>query len=364
VLTLKYRPQRYTDLVGQQHIVTVIKALLRRHFNGEGLPAGLLFAGSRGCGKTTSARIIAATLNCESEYVGNPQYDVEPCLECESCQSIRKSNSTFVYELDAASHRGVEDARQIKELTTFAHTGKVRVVILDEAHSLTNEAFQALLKQLEEPMPNVLYIFCTTEPEKFPDTILSRVMQFNFKEIVPDLIAARLQQIAINENIAVGDGKVLPAIAQKAQGAMRDAIMMMEQLSSFSSPISIVDFLEYYGLVGNEVGLKFIEFAKKADIQGAKDLISKNFRRSVDMNYFLDNFMTQTVTDGLYAKVLNPEHVTEMYKATVETKTRLKYMNAYTAATFLFSQLLRVYAFQGQQKSVVQTKQSLEELFS
>jgi len=201
LLAIKYRPQRMMDLVGQNHVVTVIQAILRRHFNGKGLPAGFLFTGSKGTGKTSLARIVSATLNCQSEYAGHPEYAIEPCCACENCLSVRRSNCIFVHEIDAASSGTVDDIRKIKEISSLSHGGNVRVIILDEAHSLSKAAFEALLKQLEEPMPNVLYIFCTTEIEKFPETILSRLMQFSFKHVVPDLITARLQQITIAEGV-------------------------------------------------------------------------------------------------------------------------------------------------------------------
>src|SRR3954468_18063761 len=118
-LALRYRPQRYTDLIGQAHVVTVLKAILRNHFAGQGLPAGFLFAGSKGTGKTTSARVIAATLNCQSEYAGDPNYDVEPCCACEACLSVRHSNCLFVHEIDAASSGTVDDIRKIKEISSL-----------------------------------------------------------------------------------------------------------------------------------------------------------------------------------------------------------------------------------------------------
>jgi len=360
---LDYRPKRFQDLVGQMHVVRVIANIMRRYYKGQGLPAGFLFAGTKGTGKTTSARVVAAMLNCTAEYIGQPGSVMEPCCQCESCKSVFRSNSLFVHEIDAASSGLVDDIRAIKEMAMLSHTGKVRVIILDEAHSLSKEAFEALLKQLEEPMPNVLYIFCTTEANKFPDTILSRLMQFNFKQIVPDMIAARLQHIAITEKVEVADVAVFQAIAVKSQGAMRDGIMMLEQLSNYRVPLRLDDFLEYYGLVGPEICNSLLDMAKKADIVGAKEIIAANFMKSIDIAYFLDNFMI-SITDLFNNRLVTSQQAIDLYKAAAEVKAKLRFMSAFIAANYLFALLLRVFSNQGIDVSEVVTTDKLQEMFN
>jgi DNA polymerase III gamma/tau subunit len=187
-------------------------------------------------------------------------------------------------------------------------------------------------------------------------------MQFSFKQVVPDLITARLQQITIAEGIEVADARVLPAIAFKAGGAMRDAIMTLEQLSNYKSPLVLQDFLEYYGLVGPEVSMRLLEMARNADIVGAKALIAQHFTRSVDVGYFLDNFMV-SITDALHSRLLTSQQVVESYKVAVEVRSKLKFMSAFVAANYLFASLLRVFSYEGEMTSQTASKERLTELF-
>lgn len=360
---LDYRPKRFQDLLGQEHVVRVLANLLKKYYKGSSLPAAFLFSGSRGTGKTTSARVVAAMLNCTADYIGKPGTSMEPCCKCESCLGVIASKNPYVYEMDAASSGLVDDIRKIKDMASLCHEGKTRVFIIDEAHGLTNAAFEALLKQLEEPMPNVIYVLCTTEAHKFPDTILSRSMIFNFKPLVPELIAARLQKIATDEGIAITDSRVFQSIAMKAGGAMRDGIMMLEQLANYKIPLTMQDFLEYYGLVGSEVSITLLDMARKADVVGARNLIGVTFTRSVDFAYFLDSFMV-TVTDSLHAQLLAPQQVVDCYKAAVEVKAKLKFMSAFVSANYLFALLLRVFAYEGAVKAAPVTSEKLTEMFT
>jgi len=217
-----YRSQRFDDLVGQDAAVQTLKNAL---VSGRVAHAYLL-TGIRGTGKTSTARILAKAVNCE-----NP-VDGEPCNQCPSCVAITDSSAIDLIEIDAASNRGIDEIRDLREKAKYLPALlKRKVYIIDEAHQLTPEAFNALLKTLEEPPGHVLFVLCTTEAHKLPATIVSRCQRFDFRRITADNIAARLRYIAGNESLAADDG-ALGLIATMAQGSMRDAITMLDQMAS------------------------------------------------------------------------------------------------------------------------------------
>lgn len=217
-----YRSQRFDDLVGQDAAVQTLKNAL---VSGRVAHAYLL-TGIRGTGKTSTARILAKAVNCE-----NP-VDGEPCNQCPSCVAITDSSATDLIEIDAASNRGIDEIRDLREKAKYLPALlKRKVYIIDEAHQLTPEAFNALLKTLEEPPGHVIFVLCTTEAHKLPATIVSRCQRFNFRRISAENIAARLRYIAGKESLAADDG-ALGLIATMAQGSMRDAITMLDQMAS------------------------------------------------------------------------------------------------------------------------------------
>jgi len=217
-----YRSQRFDDLVGQDAAVQTLKNAL---VSGRVAHAYLL-TGIRGTGKTSTARILAKAVNCE-----NP-VDGEPCNQCPSCVAITDSSAIDLIEIDAASNRGIDEIRDLREKAKYLPALlKRKVYIIDEAHQLTPEAFNALLKTLEEPPGHVLFVLCTTEAHKLPATIVSRCQRFDFRRITADNIAARLRYIAGKESLAADDG-ALGLIATMAQGSMRDAITMLDQMAS------------------------------------------------------------------------------------------------------------------------------------
>jgi DNA polymerase-3 subunit gamma/tau len=218
-LTLKFRPRKFSDITGQQAVRVVMSQLVR---SGK-IPGGVFLHGGWGAGKTSTARIFAAALNCEQEDPAD-----RPCGGCGTCRAIVDNRSTDVTEIDAASMGRAEDMRELRQAARFAPTRRYRVFILDEVHGLSTAAFQVLLKLLEEPPPNVVMVLATTDKGKVPDTIVSRCFGLEFKRItVPD-IAKRLQYIAGQEQVELSPELAL-AIASRSQGALRDAVMMLDQ---------------------------------------------------------------------------------------------------------------------------------------
>jgi len=226
VLARKWRPQRFEDIVGQGHVTRVLKNAIV----AQRIAHAYLFAGVRGVGKTTLARILAKALNC----VQGPIPD--PCNQCSHCVEITAGNSLDVYEIDGASNRGIDEVRQIIENVRYQPAkGRFKIYIIDEVHQVTRDAFNALLKTLEEPPPFVKFILATTEPHRLPETILSRCQRFDFRRIPARAIIQRLREIAQEEGLEITDG-ALRALAREAEGSMRDAESLLEQLLSCADP--------------------------------------------------------------------------------------------------------------------------------
>src|SRR4249920_2474624 len=222
----KYRPQTFDTVVGQQHITTTLKNAIKNNQ----LAHAFLFCGPRGVGKTTCARILAKSINCE-----NPAADGEACNICHSCISFNEGTSLNIHELDAASNNSVDDIRSLVDHVRFApQPGKYKVYIIDEVHMLSSSAFNAFLKTLEEPPPYAIFILATTEKHKILPTILSRCQVFDFQRIGTTEIVSHLKEIAEKEKIEF-DEEALHLIAMKADGAMRDALSMFDRISIFSN---------------------------------------------------------------------------------------------------------------------------------
>ncbi|MGL6105018.1 DNA polymerase III subunit gamma/tau [Romboutsia sp.] len=238
-----YRPQNFEDVVGQEHIVRTLKNQIENNNVGH----AYLFSGTRGTGKTSTAKIFARAVNCENSI------NQEPCNECEVCKDILHDNIMDVVEIDAASNNSVDDIRELRENVKYSPTkSKYKVYIIDEVHMLSQGAFNALLKTLEEPPSYVIFILATTEPHKIPATILSRCQRFDFKRVTVKDMTLRMQKICKEENIEVED-KALNLIARNSQGALRDALSILEQCISFGdNKIEYKDVVELLGTVNVE----------------------------------------------------------------------------------------------------------------
>ncbi|MBC8311122.1 MAG: DNA polymerase III subunit gamma/tau [Candidatus Marinimicrobia bacterium] len=224
VLSRKWRPQSFGDVVGQAHVTQTIQNAIKLERIGH----GYIFTGPRGVGKTTVARVLAKALNCK-----NPQ-DNNPCNTCTHCEEITDGRNMDVLELDGASNRGIDEIRELRESVKYPPTsGKYRVYIIDEVHMLTKEAFNALLKTLEEPPAHVVFILATTDPHKVPQTILSRTQRFDFRRLSPKLISNHLIDILNRENIKF-EAEAIHLIAKKADGSMRDSLSLLDQVIAYS----------------------------------------------------------------------------------------------------------------------------------
>ena len=287
-LARKYRPARFGDLVSQGHVATGLAGAVAKNR----VAHGYLLTGPRGTGKTTAARILAMALNCERRTPDSGEG--EPCGECDSCRRTWSGAANLdVVEIDAASNRGVDDARELRERAMYAASGpdRYKVYIVDEAHMLTREAWNALLKILEEPPPRVVFVFATTEPQKIANTttaVLSRLQRFDFRHIGPAAIAARLTEVAQAESISIDDN-ALALIARVANGAMRDALSILDQVVVFGDgAVTAAGVREALGLIDDEMYAELLRIVAERRSADVFPFVSRLVELGADLGEFVN----------------------------------------------------------------------------
>jgi len=266
VLARKYRPQNFSDVIGQEHIVEI----LEKSLTSNRVAHAYLFCGPRGIGKTSCARILAKSLNCEKGPT------ITPCGKCSSCTEITKSTSFDVIEIDGASNRGIDEIRTLRENVKFAPSyGRYKIYIVDEVHMLTSEAFNALLKTLEEPPEHVKFIFATTAPNKLPSTIISRCQRFDFKRISLNRTIDILSDICKKEKFTI-DQDALFAVSKAAQGSLRDSLSILDQMSALSDrKISARDVCSMLGVVEVELLFELVDALGDKNCRAALECLEK-----------------------------------------------------------------------------------------
>jgi DNA polymerase-3 subunit gamma/tau len=294
VIALKFRPQKFDEVVGQKHI----SETLQNAISSGRIAHAYIFSGPRGVGKTTTARIFAKALNCEQGPTPNP------CNSCKNCQEITRGNNLDVIEIDGASNRGIDEIRNLRDNIRFAPvSGRYKIYIIDEVHMLTKESFNALLKTLEEPPPHAIFIFATTEIHKVPQTILSRCQRYDFKSIPVREIVAQLDYICKSEGLDVDEDALLE-IAKKADGAMRDAQSLLDQVISFSGGhVGLKEVRDALGLINRDLFFSASTLIAADDKKSLITFVREVLESGVDVAEFLSG-LEEHFRNILVAKII------------------------------------------------------------
>lgn len=313
VLARKYRPQTFSELTGQEHV----SRTLQNAIDSGRVAHAFLFSGARGVGKTSTARILAKTLNCEKGVTH------EPCNVCPLCIEITKGTSTDVFEIDGASNNGVDDVRELRDSIKYLPShSRYKIIIIDEVHMLSTNAFNALLKTLEEPPEHVKFIFATTEPHKLPVTILSRCQRFDFKRVTLAKIIARLREIAEKEAVTISDS-ALALIARKGDGSMRDSLTAFDQVLAFcGNSATDEDVVTLIGAVDRRLLAEISTTIFRADTQGVLEGVKKVDAVGYNMRQFCQELIEHFRHLLVIRSVKKPEDILDLAEAELEELRR------------------------------------------
>ena len=309
VLARKWRPKHFDDVVGQEHVARTLKNAIEQ----DRVAHSYLFCGARGVGKTSTARILAKAMNCKQGPTPTP------CYDCVSCDEITRGQSVDVFEIDGASNRGINEIRELREGVRYAPSrDEKKVYIIDEVHMLTTEAFNALLKTLEEPPPHANFIFATTEPQKIPVTILSRCQRFDFKRISQRDIVAHLSKLCEAEGFDA-EKAALQIIARQANGGMRDALSLLDQIISFSGDqITEAEIAEILGVANRKQLFALSEAVLQRDAERALLVLDEVNRYGYDLQQFASELVNHFRDLMVTATVKEPEKVTPLTESELE----------------------------------------------
>ncbi|MGA2316696.1 MAG: DNA polymerase III subunit gamma/tau [Thermodesulfobacteriota bacterium] len=332
VLARKWRPQLFEEVVGQQHITQTLQNAISQ----KRVAHAFLFTGARGVGKTSTARILAKALNCEK----GPQ--INPCGQCTNCQEVTHGTSMDVIEIDGASNRGIDEIRELKENVRYTPAkSRYKIYIIDEVHMLTKEAFNALLKTLEEPPPHIIFIFATTEPHKIPATILSRCQRYDFKRIPFREVIGSLKRIVEEEKIQISQRGLL-SIAQESEGSLRDAQSLLDQVIAYAGKnIRDEDIAEVLGLIDRKILNDTIEAIANRDVERCMEAIETVYHFGYDLQHFCRELL-QYLRNLILIKVSqHPEGLMELPEEELELFKKQAEKFQFDQLNHLFSLLLK-----------------------